>query len=242
VASSTNQAVESIEPPASVSRWNYLRVGGLAALTEAAIYVAGIVYFLVVLDLVNVTGPLQQVELFVANQTSLYVMNLLIYVVFGVVLVALVLSLHARLKSDAPMLMGATTAFGLIWAGLVIASGMVANIATGVVVDLYGTDPTQAATVWLAVSPVIDGLGGGNEIVGGIWTLLVSVVALRARALHRALNYVGLVVGTAGILSAIPALGEVGGGIFGLTQIVWFIGLGILLLRASRREAVSVPR
>ncbi|MDS0283897.1 hypothetical protein [Haloarcula onubensis] len=215
-----------------------MRVGGLASLTEAAIYVAGIVYFLVVLDFATVRTPLQQVELLVANQTSLYAMYLLIYVVFGVVLVALVLSLHARLKPDAPMLMGATTAFGLIWAGLVIASGMVANIATGVVVDLYGTDPTQATTVWLAVSPVIDGLGGGNEIVGGIWTLLVSVVALRARALHRALNYVGLVVGTAGILSAIPALGEVGGGIFGITQIVWFVGLGILLLHASRREAV----
>ena len=236
--SSTNQAVEGTERPTGVSRWDYLRVGGLASLTEAAIYVAGIVYFLVVLDFATVRTPLQQVELLVANQTSLYAMYLLIYVVFGVVLVALVLSLHARLKPDAPMLMGATTAFGLIWAGLVIASGMVANIATGVVVDLYGTDPTQATTVWLAVSPVIDGLGGGNEIVGGIWTLLVSVVALRARALHRALNYVGLVVGTAGILSAIPALGEVGGGIFGITQIVWFVGLGILLLHASRREAV----
>ena len=88
MASSTNQAVESIERPADVSRWNYLRVGGLAALTEAAIYVAGIMYFLVVLDFTNVTRPLQQVELFVANQTSLYAMNLLIYVVFGVVLVA----------------------------------------------------------------------------------------------------------------------------------------------------------
>ena len=70
----------------------------------------------------------------------------------------------------------------------------------------------------------------------------MSVVALRTRALHRALNYVGLVVGTAGILSAIPALGEIGGGIFGLTQIVWFVGLGILLLHASRREAASIPR
>jgi hypothetical protein len=140
------------------------------------------------------------------------------------------------------MLMGATTAFGLIWAGLVIASGMIATIATGVVVDLFATDPAQATTVWLAVSPVIDGLGGGNEIVGGIWTLLVSVVALRTRALHRVLNYVGLVVGTAGILSAIPVLGEIGGGIFGLTQIVWFVGLGILLLRASQREATSAPR
>jgi hypothetical protein len=56
--------------------------------------------------------------------------------------------------------------------------------------------------------------------------------------LHRVLNYVGVVVGMAGILSAVPALGEVGGGIFGLTQIVWFLGLGILLLRNSRRETV----
>ena len=44
-------------------------------------------------------------------------------------------------------------------------------------------------------------------------------------------------VGGAGILSAIPALGEIGGGVFGLTQIVWFVALGILLLGAGRREA-----
>jgi hypothetical protein len=44
-------------------------------------------------------------------------MYLLIYMVFGVVLVAAVLALHARLKTDALMLMRATTAFGLIWAG-----------------------------------------------------------------------------------------------------------------------------
>ncbi|AUV83991.1 hypothetical protein C2R22_13355 [Salinigranum rubrum] len=225
-----------------MGRWNYLTVGGLAALIEAAIYVAGIVYFLVILDFGGVSGPLQQIELFVANETSLYAMYLLIYVVFGVILVALVMTVHERLKSDAPMLMRVTTAFGLIWAGLVIASGMVANLATGVVVDLYSTDPIQATTVWLAVSPVIEGLGGGNEMVGGLWTLLVSVVALRTRALPRLVNYFGLVVGTAGVLSAIPALGEVGGGVFGLTQIVWFVALGILLLRAGRREPVSVSR
>jgi hypothetical protein len=221
-----------------VRQWNLQRVGGLAALTEAAIYVAGILYFLVVLDYANVTGPLQRVELFVANQSSLYAMNLLIYVVFGVVLVVLVLALHDRLKSGAPTMMQAATAFGLIWAGLVIASGMISNIGTSVVVDLYSTDPNQAAATWLAINPVVEGLGGGNEIVGGIWTLLVSVAALRAGLLHRVLNYVGVVVGMAGILSAVPALGEVGGGIFGLTQIVWFLGLGILLLRNSRRETV----
>jgi hypothetical protein len=237
MAATPGRTREGIEQSLTMGRWNYLRIGGLAALIEAAIYVAGIAYFLVVLDFASVSGALQQVELFVANETSLYAMYLLIYVVFGIVLVALVLTLHERLVTDAPMLMRATTAFGLIWAGLVIASGMVANLATGVVIDLYGTDPAQSTTVWLAVAPVIDGLGGGNEIVGGLWTLLVSVVALRTRALHRLVNYFGILVGTAGILSAIPALGEIGGGIFGLTQIVWFIALGILLLRAGRREA-----
>jgi hypothetical protein len=62
------------------------------------------------------------------------------------------------------------------------------------------------------------------------------VAALRAGMLHRVLNYVGVVVGMAGILSAVPALGEVGGGIFGLTQIVWFLGLGIVLLQTSRQK------
>jgi hypothetical protein len=238
VASASNVAVESDDPSVEVNQWNLQRIGGLAALTEAAIYVAGILYFLVVLDFANVAGPLQQVELFVANQSGLYAMNLLIYVVFGVVLVVLVLALHGRLNSSAPTMMQVATAFGLIWAGLVIASGMISNIGTTVVVDLYSTDPNQAAATWLAINPVVEGLGGGNEIVGGIWTLLVSVAALRAGQLHRVLNYVGVVVGMAGILSAIPALGDVGGGIFGLTQIVWFLGLGILLVRNSRRETI----
>ncbi len=235
MASASSVARESTEPSVETGRWNLQTVGGIAALTEAAIYIAGIAYFLVILNYANVTAPRQQVELFVANQTSLYAMYLLIYVVFGIVLVALVLALHDRLKTGAPSLMQAATAFGLIWAGLVIASGMIANIGTATIVDLYATDPSQATTAWLAINPVVEGLGGGNEVVGGLWTLLVSVAALRAGMLHRVLNYFGVVVGMAGVLSAIPALGVIGGGIFGLTQIVWFVGLGILLLQASRQ-------
>jgi len=193
MASASSVAIESTEPSVETGRWNLQRIGGLAALTEAAIYVTGIAYFLVILDYANVTAPRAQVELFVANQTSLYAMYLLIYVVFGIVLVALVLSLHDRLKTGAPSLIQAATAFGLIWAGLVIASGMIANIGITTIIGLYATDPDQATATWLAISPVVDGLGGGNEVVGGIWTLLISVAALRAGMLHRALNYFGVV-------------------------------------------------
>ena len=73
------------------------------------------------------------------------------------------------------------------------------------------------------------GLGGGNEIVGGLWVLLVSWIALRD-VLPKALNYLGMIVGVAGIVTLVPALTEVGA-IFGLGIIVWYIWVGIVLLR-----------
>ena len=55
--------------------------------------------------------------------------------------------------------------------------------------------------------------------------------------LPRALNYLGLVVGGAGILTIVPALGELGGIMFGLGQIVWFVWLGMVMLR--KRPSVA---
>lgn len=46
------------------------------------------------------------------------------------------------------------------------------------------------------------------------------------------LNVIGLIVGAAGILTLVPALSALGA-VFGLTQIVWFIGLGVVLLQRS---------
>ena len=49
------------------------------------------------------------------------------YVFFGFFLIVLSLALYDRLKSGAPALMQVATAIGIIWAGSLIASGMVAN-------------------------------------------------------------------------------------------------------------------
>jgi hypothetical protein len=123
---------------------------------------------------------------------------------------------------------------------VVIASGMIFNIGMDNVVDLYGEDPAQATTIWLVIESVSDAIGGGNEILGGLWVLLISWAALQSRGLPRALNYLGIVIGAAGILSALPGLGDVGL-IFGLVQIVWFIWVGIVMLR-GRPGAAYVKR
>lgn len=219
----------------SLQKW-----GGLAALYEAAAYIFGMIFFLLIVDYSGVVDPIEKVALLADNQAMMAAMNLIIYVIFGVVLVVLALALHERLKSGAPALMQIATAFGLIWAGVVIASGMVFNIGAGVVVDLFGTDPTRAATIWLAINAVADGIGGGVEILGGLWVLLISLAALQTQTYAKGLNILGLLVGTAGIITIVPAFGELGGMIFGLGQIIWFVWLGIAMLRNRSNSVVAV--
>lgn len=172
------------------------------------------------------------------NQAIIYIGNLFIYVIFGAFLVVLALALHERLKAGSPALVQTATAFGLIWAGLAIASGMIFNVGIETVVDLYGKDPAQAASVWSAIGPVQEGLGGGNEIVGGLWVLLISGAALRTGGLPKALNYLGVAIAVAGTLTVVPAL-DVLTDVFGLSQIVWFAWLGIVMLRDTQRDLVQ---
>lgn len=208
--------------------------GGFAALYMAVAYLIGMITFIVILDYVSMTDPAQKVALLVDKQMVTFLANLLMYVFFGVFLIVLSLALYDRLKPGAPALMQVATALGIIWAGSLIAGGMVANAGIAPVVALYAQDPAQAALTWQGIEAVANGLGNANgEILGGLWTLLVSLAALRAGGLPKGLNLLGLVVGAVGIISIIPGLTDLLTGVFGLSQIIWFVWLGIVLLRSN---------
>lgn len=215
------------------------KTGGLAALIAAATFLFGIAMFATMLADYTTGDPTpdESVAFLVDNQAALYVWNLVIFIVFGIALVPVVLALHQHLSPRAPALARAGAAFGLIWAGLVLAAGMVSNIAIGTVADLADTDPPGAEPVWSALDSVQNGLGGGNEIAGGVWVLLVSWAALKTATLPRALNYLGLLAGTAGLVTVIPPL-EAVGAVFGIGLIIWFVALGIVLLRDNAPNAV----
>ena len=218
---------------------NLQKLGGFAALYSAAALLFAMVGYLLIVGTLNVTDPVEKVVQLVENQSFLYILNLIAYVIWGIVLIPLVLALHERLKAGSPAMMQIATAIGLIWACIVIASGQVSNLGMNTVVDLYGSDPAQAATVWMAIDSVANGLGSaGGEILGGTWMLLVSWAALRGRELSRGLNYLGVLVGAAGLFSAIPALFGVFVIIFGLGKMVWSLWLGIVMLRKSPNTAV----
>ena len=213
--------------------------GGLAALYLAVAYLIGLVLFIVVLDYPSITDPAQKVALLVAKPMVIFATNLLMYVFFGVFLVVLSLALFDRLKSSAPALMQAATALGIIWAGSLIAGGMVSNAGIDPTIALYATDPAQAALSWQGIETVAAGLGNSNgEILGGLFTLLVSLAALRGGRLPKPLNILGLLVGAVGIISVLPGLTSLVS-VFGLGQMVWYVWLGVVLLRGRVSEPAS---
>jgi hypothetical protein len=215
---------------------NLQKSGAVAAFVQAATYLIGIVIAFTVLAPSWDLEPKQYVAFLVDNQTFMHLWHLVIYIVNALFLVVLVLSLNERLKSTSPTMMQVATAIGLIWAGLVLASGMLIINDLGVVAELYGRNPSQAADVWLTLSTIEDGLGGAVELPGGLWILLVTLAALRSNNLPRLLNYLGVIVGGAGLLTAVPTLSDLGA-IFGIGSIFWFLWLGICMFRSQTATA-----
>jgi hypothetical protein len=218
----------------------YQRVGGLSALYLALAYLIAMPYFLIGVDYFSLTNPAEKVALLAAHQTSMGAIHLVTYVVFGIVLAALSLALHGRMKDRAPVMMQIATAVGLIWAVMLVASGLVFNFGMQTVTALYAADPGQAVNLWQAIEPVTEGLGGaGGEILGGLWVLLVSWTALRTRRLPTILGWLGVAIGVMGVVSLVPALKDAGT-IFGALQILWFAWIGIVMLRTTERVVQPV--
>lgn len=207
------------------------KAGAAAAFTAAATLVVGMVmYATLLVDFTTGSDPAAAVGFIADHHTTLYLWNLTITVVFGIALVPLVLALRERMTPAESLLPRAATVFGVMWAGLIIATGMIVNVGYESVLALNESDPAQAATVWAAIDTVANGTGGGNEIVGGVWVLLVTAATWQARTLPRWVCHLGLGTALAGLVTAVPGLQAVGA-VFGLSLIVWFVGVGTALLR-----------
>lgn len=208
------------------------RIGGVAAVVAALTFVFGIVMFATGMSdyTTGDPSPAESVDFLVAHQGSLLIWYVVIFVVFGIALVPLALALHRRLAPATPMLAKTATAFGLIWAGLMFATGMISNIGIEVVADLAGSHPADAPAVWSSIDAVTNGLGGGNELVGGLWIGLISLAALASGALPKFLNWLGVATAVGGMATLAPGF-EAAEMVFGLGSIAWFVWIGVALLR-----------
>lgn len=151
-------------------------VTGLCAIFLAFIYIGAFVYFGAFWAYPHSAEESVQLEYLSNNYLVIGSVYFSIYVIFGVVLSVLVLGLyekHSALKTL--YLSKLATLFGVLWVGLVIASGMIFSIGLGSVVDLIPINIERAAETWHLITLLTESLGGGNELVGGIWVFLISL-------------------------------------------------------------------
>jgi hypothetical protein len=221
------------------------RAGAIGGIVAAAAFIFGIALF--VTSLSEYTDgdatAAESVDFLVSHQTTLFVWYSIMFLVFGVAIIPLARSLRERLVDVSPELADIGAVFAFIWAGLMFATGMTHNIGLAAVADLDETDPAAAEALWSSISTVTDGLGGGNELVGGMWILLVSLAAWSSKRLPKGLNVLGIVSASAGLVTLVPGLSDVGM-IFGLGSIAWFAWTGIVLLRNPKvtTSAAEVTR
>ena len=228
----TSLTTSSSEPATHRTERRGARAGAIGALIATATFIFGIALFATTFS--DYTSgdptPAESVTFLGEHETTFFLWYLVIFLVFGVAIIPLARALHHRLRDASPLLADIGAVFAYIWAGLMFATGMISNIGITAVGDLAETNPDQAEAVFSSIAAITNGLGGGNELVGGMWILLVSIAAWTTGALPKSLNVLGVISAVSGLITVVPGLEDVGM-VFGLGLIVWFAWVGIVLLR-----------
>lgn len=219
------------------------KVGGISALACAGTYILALGLLTTVLTpMADAALPFDQfIAFFLPHETLIFLWHFAMYLVNGTFLALLTLALYHRLNAGAPVLALAAACFGLFWTGLVFASGFITLYGWETIGRLAATDPAQAATLRLVVDTITLGIDHSDRFLGCLWVLLTGWAALRSGQLAKPLNFLGLAIGIAGLVSSVaPALNALGYA-FGVGIIVWWLWLGIVLLRRPAPDKNFAP-
>jgi hypothetical protein len=233
---------------------DFQKVGGVAALIQAALLVGAIGLALAafpaiglsVNDLASGNGKFLEAS---GKYPAIFASLDFILVGGAVVILIVALVLHERWRNKSLRLANLVVASALALATLRITTGLTMFIGTARIVDLYGTDHAQALTAYASFSGVTAGMEEGSRFAAGCFLILAGWAALHARDLPRPLAYLAIVVGIDQLLEVfVRPLAPVFGLVAGIGLIIWSLWLGVVLLRSrsmvpsdSRQSAGSRP-
>ena len=201
----------------------FKKLATVSAVYGGLSYIGGILIYLQLLKYDSVSTPSEQLAIIGNNPVLVHITTLHIYILFSFGIILLATYLYLKLKDQQPALGLLSLISGVVWSTLLIASGFISMGVTAILMN--GTAVSELTTAWQAIDIVSNALGGGNELIGGVFAGLLSLALYKARYSSLVTSLLGVVVFVGGIISALPYLADVGIGIFVVSQILWFFSL-----------------
>lgn len=176
--------------------------------------------------------PSKAVPFVVAHQSYFFFGGLFL-TLSAVIVAPIVLALHERLRTLSPGLIAAGTFFG------VVGVAMSLLCAIGQYAEFHAFASLSTAVAERAApygSIAYDATNEAAHVCLGLWTLLLSCAVISRGELPRWLAYFGLLVGVGDLLMLVGLpLGM-------LLSIVWFVAVGVVLMRTPSVAARGEPQ
>jgi|GEM_PF-1208448 hypothetical protein len=195
----------------------------ISAVYAGLSYIAGMFVYLYFLDYGNVSTTAEKMNVISSNPVLVHITTLHIYIIFSFAIITIATYLYLKLKNEQPALSLLSLIAGVIWATILIASGFISMGLTTLLMN--GTAVGELTAAWQAIDIISNALGGGNELMGGVFTGLLSLAMYKTRFSSVITGVLGVAVFIGGVTSTLPYLTDAGIGIFVISQILWFFSL-----------------
>lgn len=202
----------------------------ISSLYQGLAYIIWMVFFIGIVNYNFAESPLEKLDILANFQTEMYIIMTIIYVIFGFSLAILSLVLFEKLKEKDDFLAKLSLIIWCFWAFAVIASGLIFNVWSALVVDIFRDNADLAVNSWIIIENISNAIWWWSEILWWVWMIILSTIMIKIKEL-KLISYLGFIVWISWILSDISAISEVMQGIFWLTQIVWFIWLSVIFFK-----------
>lgn len=201
-------------------------VGIVSSLYMALAYLSGIIIYIVILKYPQITNDLEKIQIILEMKNMYFLTNLLLYVLFGPVLVLFIINLKSNIVDNNSLLFKFSEIVGYIWAGSLTASGMISNGMIEPLTKLFVENSGEAVLLFQSLEIVSTGIGNGNgEILGGLMTLGFGITTLKDSSYSNSIGVFGIIIGIIGVFTTLPILVDFTA-LFGILQLVWFLLIG----------------
>lgn len=215
-------------------------LAGIAFIGMALCYITLFVLYGAVIDMPIEATTAQNIAYLIENKGLFNLSYILGYIAFACLLCFCVYVTSCLYQQASKTTMAMASLFGYFWVVVLLCTGMIGISANELLASQNLTHPATAEVIFHTRNLMTESLGGGIEFIGGVWLLLLALASLRHKLLSTPLTLFTLVKGAIGVVTLFctdSLLREM----FGVTGIIWFIWMGIVLLK-KRDQCSSVSQ